>query len=78
VIAEDNVVSFAALPASGVPWVRDLQADFDAFCRERVVPGLADLGLVHTSPYLNLYLYPDEVDYARAEPLAATSSRCGR
>ena len=27
---------------------------------------------MHTSPYLNLYLYPDEVDYARAEPLGAT------
>ena len=27
---------------------------------------------MHTSPYLNLYLYPDEVDYARAEPLDAT------
>ena len=113
VIVEDNVVSFAALPASGVPWVRivscnpaelkdpdvppafsgypaddrtgwaeyraeqrrthqDLHADFDAFCRERGAPGLPDLELVHTSPYLNLYLYPDEVDYARAEPLAAT------
>ena len=113
VIVEDNVVSFAALPASGVPWVRivscnpaelkdadvpptfsgypagdragwaeyreeqrrthqDLHADFDAFCRERGAPGLPDLELVHTSPHLNLYLYPDEVDYARAEPLAAT------
>ena len=113
VIVEDNVVSFAALPASGVPWVRivscnpaelkdpdvpptfsgypaddrtgwaeyreeqrrthqELHADFDAFCRERGAPGLPDLELVHTSPYLNLYLYPDEVDYARAEPLGAT------
>jgi MGT family glycosyltransferase len=113
VIVEDNVVSFAALPASGVPWVRivscnpaelkdpgvpptfsgypaddrtdwaeyraeqrrthqDLHADFDAFCREHGAPGLPELELVHTSPYLNLYLYPDEVDYARAEPLAGS------
>ena len=112
VIVEDNVVSFPALPASGVPWVRivscnpaeledpdvaptfsgyptddrrdwaeyreeqrrthrDLHADFDAFCRERGAPGLPELELVHTSPHLNLYLYPDEVDYARAEPLGA-------
>jgi MGT family glycosyltransferase len=112
-IVEDNVVSFAALPACGRPWVRivscnpaeikdpavpptfsgypagdhtgwdgfreefrrthaDLHADFDAFCRDRGAPGLPDLELVHTSPYLNLYLYPDEVDYTRADPLDAT------
>ena len=29
-------------------------------------PALPDLEFMHTSPYLNLYLYPDEVDYARA------------
>ena len=29
-------------------------------------PPLPDLEFMHTSPYLNLYLYPDEVDYARA------------
>jgi MGT family glycosyltransferase len=110
VIVEDNVVSFAALPASGVPWVRivscnpaelkdqqvpptfsgyptgdgaawpeywaeyrralgDLHADFDEFCRERGAPPLPDLELVHTSPDLNLWIYPDEVDYARATPL---------
>ena len=118
-IVEDNVVSFPALPASGVPWVRivscnpaelkdpdvpptfsgypagdrtdwaeyraeqrrthhDLHADFDAFCRERGAPGLPDLELVHTSPHLNLYLYPDEVDYARAEPLAGPGTTCRR
>jgi MGT family glycosyltransferase len=27
---------------------------------------------MHTSPDLNLYLYPDEVDYARGQPLDAT------
>jgi MGT family glycosyltransferase len=47
----------------------DMHADFDAFCRERKAPPLPDLEFVHTSPYLNLYLYPDEVDYARQAPL---------
>jgi MGT family glycosyltransferase len=111
VIVEDNVVSFPALPASGVPWVRivscnpaelkdpdvaptfsgyptdnrrdwaeyreeqrrthrDLHADFDAFCRERGAPPLPELEFIHESPFLNLWLYPDEVDYARREPLA--------
>jgi MGT family glycosyltransferase len=47
----------------------DMHADFDAFCRERGAPGLAELEFIHESPYGNLYLYPDEVDYARARPL---------
>jgi MGT family glycosyltransferase len=46
-----------------------MHAAFDAFCRERGAPGLPDLEFIHTSPYANLYLYPDEVDYARANPL---------
>jgi MGT family glycosyltransferase len=50
----------------------EMHADFDAFCRDRGAPGLPDLEFVHTSPYLNLYLYPGEVDYARAQPLDAT------
>jgi MGT family glycosyltransferase len=51
---------------------QDLYADFDAFCRDRGAPGLPELEFMHTSPYLNLYLYPDEIDYARADPLDGT------
>lgn len=110
VIVEDNVVSFPALPASGVPWVRivscnpaeikdpevpppfsgyptadrslwpayreefaralgPLQASFDEFCRERGAPPLPELEFIHTSPALNLWLYPSEIDYARRHPL---------
>jgi MGT family glycosyltransferase len=110
VIVEDNVCSFPALPASGVPWVRiascnpaeikdpdvpppfsgypvadrhgwdaywdelrrthaDMHAGFDAFCRERGAPGLPDMEFIHESPWANLYLYPDEADYARVRPL---------
>jgi MGT family glycosyltransferase len=43
----------------------DLHADFDEFCRERGAPPLAELDFMHESPYLNLYLYPAEVDYSR-------------
>jgi len=46
-------------------------ADFDGFCRERGAPPLADLEFIHTSPWLNLYLYPRELDYRRADPLGA-------
>jgi MGT family glycosyltransferase len=50
----------------------EMHQDFDAFCQERGAPPLPALEFMHTSPVLNLYLYPDEVDYARAEPLDAT------
>jgi MGT family glycosyltransferase len=50
----------------------DLHGSFDAFCRERGAPGLPELEFVHESPYLNLYLYPAEVDYSRARPLDGT------
>jgi MGT family glycosyltransferase len=48
---------------------KDMHADFDAFCRDRGAPPLPELEFMHTSPHLNLYLYPDEVDYARSQPL---------
>ena len=57
----------------------DLWHDFDAFCRERGAPGLPDSpsgpAFIHESPYLNLYLYPAEVDYPRSVPLAPTWHR---
>lgn len=113
VIVEDNVVSFAALPACGRPWVRisscnpaemkdpavpptfsgyavgnangwheywheyeralgDVQAGFSEFCQERGAPALPDLEMIHESPWLNLYLYPAEADYARERALNGT------
>ena len=57
----------------------DMWADFDAFCREHGAGGLADgeLGpeFMHESPYLNLYAYPAEADYERANPLGPTWHR---
>jgi MGT family glycosyltransferase len=47
----------------------DLHAEFDAFCREHGAPALPELDFMHESPWLNLYLYPAEVDYARERPL---------
>jgi MGT family glycosyltransferase len=49
---------------------RELQAAFSAFCKERGAPSLPAGEFVHESPWLNLYLYPHEVDYARSRPLA--------
>jgi MGT family glycosyltransferase len=113
VIVEDNVVSFPAISASGLPWVRiascnplemkepdlpptfsgyaiddrkgwrdfreeysrcvgPMQAAFSEFCVSRGAPPLPQLEFIHESPWLNLYLYPAELDYPRSRPLAAT------
>jgi UDP:flavonoid glycosyltransferase YjiC (YdhE family) len=52
-----------------------LQREFSAFCQERGAPPLPDLEFIHESPFLNLYVYPAEVDYARSRPLAPTWHR---
>jgi MGT family glycosyltransferase len=113
VIVEDNVCSFPAIPASGLPWVRivscnplevkdpalpptfsglpledssqwgefraeyarqagDMQREFSNFCVERGAPPLPDLEMIHDSPWLNLTMYPDELDYPRSRPLPPT------
>jgi UDP:flavonoid glycosyltransferase YjiC (YdhE family) len=57
----------------------DMWADFDAFCRDHGAGGLGDgeLGpdFMHESPWLNLYSYPAEADYERANPLGPTWNR---
>jgi MGT family glycosyltransferase len=47
----------------------ETQARFDAFCRDRGAPPLRDLEFMHESPWLNLYMYPAEVDYPRQKGL---------
>jgi MGT family glycosyltransferase len=53
----------------------ELWADFDAFVRQRGAPALRELEFMHESPYLGLHVYPAEVDYERARPLAPTWHR---
>jgi MGT family glycosyltransferase len=50
----------------------EMHADFDEFCREHGAPPLPRDDFIHASPTLNLYLYPEEVDYPRREPLGPT------
>jgi MGT family glycosyltransferase len=47
-----------------------LWAQHSAFCEERGAPPLPELEFIHESPFLDLYLYPAEVDYERSRPLA--------
>ena len=51
---------------------RGMHADFSEYCQERGAPPLPADDFIHESPWLNMYLYPDEVGYRRAQPLGPT------
>jgi UDP:flavonoid glycosyltransferase YjiC (YdhE family) len=44
--------------------------EFDAWVREQGAEPLPELEFIHESPWLDLYLYPEEADYPRSRPLA--------
>jgi MGT family glycosyltransferase len=50
----------------------ELQAGFSEFCVGRGAPPLPAGEMIHESNWLNLYLYPNEVDYTRSSPLGST------
>jgi MGT family glycosyltransferase len=50
--------------------VGELQAGFSSFCAERGAPPLPQLEMIDESPWLNLMLYPRELDFERSRPLA--------
>jgi MGT family glycosyltransferase len=50
----------------------EIHADFDTLCQDLGAPALPDLEFMHASPWLNLSLFPDEVDYSRSRPLDPT------
>jgi MGT family glycosyltransferase len=52
--------------------IEAMQSDFSEFCVERGAPPLPDGEMIHVSDWLNLYLYPSEVDYPRSVPLGPT------
>jgi MGT family glycosyltransferase len=49
-----------------------MQSEFSEFCAEHGAPPLEEGEFIHSSEWLNLYLYPREVDYERSTPLAPT------
>jgi MGT family glycosyltransferase len=51
---------------------RDMQSEFSEFCTERGAPALPAGEMIHESPWLNLYLFPREVDYPRSMRLEPT------
>jgi MGT family glycosyltransferase len=53
---------------------RPMWADFDAWVREQGAPALPDLDFIHPGD-LNLYVYPEALDYTAARPLDGTWQR---
>ncbi len=53
----------------------DVWADFNEWVQQQGAPALPELEFVHTSDDLNLYVYPQEIDYVDARPLDGTWHR---
>jgi MGT family glycosyltransferase len=52
--------------------IGQMQQDFSEFFVEHGAPRLPELEFIDESPWLNLYLYPAELDYQRGRSLPAT------
>jgi len=65
----DDRSDWEAFRAEYTRAIAEMHAQFDEFCRERGAPPLPEGELIHTSQWLNLYLYPRELDYPRSSPL---------
>jgi MGT family glycosyltransferase len=68
----DDRAEWAEFRAEYARQIGELQASFSAFCVDRGAPPLPELEMIHESPWLNLMLYPAELDYPRSRPLAPT------
>ncbi|HZE04111.1 MAG TPA: hypothetical protein VE127_02740, partial [Solirubrobacteraceae bacterium] len=69
-LALEDTAAWEPFRAEYARCVGDLQASFSEFCRERGAPPLPELEMIHESPWLNLYLFCDELDYPRSRPLS--------
>jgi MGT family glycosyltransferase len=74
-LASEDRSGWATFEAEYARTVGPLQRDFSAWCVERGAPPLPGIDMIHESPWLNLALYPDELDYVRHEPPAPTWHR---
>lgn len=52
--------------------VGTMQSEFSEFCVEHGAPPLPPPEMIHESPWLNLTIYPAELDYPRSRPLPLT------
>ena len=71
----DDATQWAPFRRSYAAAHADLHRDFGRFAREQGCPPLADGEFMFESPFLNLYTYPDALDYRRSRPLHHTWHR---
>ncbi|MFL6101340.1 MAG: glycosyltransferase [Actinomycetales bacterium] len=71
----DDKDSWAGFRAEYERTHRPLWQDFDAFVREQGAPGLPEMDFMPVSDRLNLYVYPEELDYVDARPLDGSWQR---
>ncbi|MET0939697.1 MAG: nucleotide disphospho-sugar-binding domain-containing protein [Gaiellaceae bacterium] len=71
----DDTSKWAEFRAEYERAIAGLHAEFSEFCSERGAPQLPVPEFIHESEWLNLYVYPEEVDYERSRPLAPTWHR---
>jgi MGT family glycosyltransferase len=71
----DDESGWAAFRSEYLRTLGPLHAEFSSFCEERGAGPLPEGDLIHTSEYLNLYVYPAELDYPRSRPLDPTWHR---
>ena len=71
----DDTSGWAEFRAAYSCAIGNLHTEFSTFCSERGAPQLPPAEFIHESDWLNLYVYPEEVDYQRSRPLAATWHR---
>jgi MGT family glycosyltransferase len=71
----DDRSAWEAFRAEYLRATAELHGSFAAFCEEHGAPHLPVGDFVHESGFLNLYLYPAEIDYARTQPLASSWHR---
>jgi UDP:flavonoid glycosyltransferase YjiC (YdhE family) len=68
----DDRSHWAAYLAAASEILGPLHAEFDQVCRDLGAPGLPHGQFIHQSRWLNLALYPAELDYQRSQPLPTT------
>lgn len=71
-LAADDPTDWSEFRAEYGRQIGEMHESFSAFCVDRGAPPLGELEMIHESPWLNLMLYPAELDYRRGRELGGT------
>lgn len=71
----DNMTGWDEFRAEYDRTHRAMWSEYDEWVQSCGAPGLPDLDFIHTSKDLNIYLYPEVVDYTAHRPLDSTWHR---